>query len=290
MSSKRILIAGCGKIGLRLAHLLSSDHQVWGLSRTYPYAATQPAETGNTSIHFLTADVSIPETLTGNLPDNIDYLVYCLAPSERTESAYRRVYLDGLNNIISALPGNQPIKRLYFISSTSVYHQNDGQEIDEGSPAQATGFSGKVLLEAESTCRNSIHPSTIIRFSGIYGAQRDYLIRQVKTGQATLSDTVRFSNRIHEDDCVGFIRHLIQQEIHGKPNEALYLASDSQPVDANEVLKFIASRLNITLKYKHNNQSNRRAGSKRCCNKKMLDSGYLLHYPGYQEGYAAMLA
>ena len=96
-----------------------------------------------------------------------------------------------------------------------------------------------------------------------------------------------FSN---EDDCVGFILHLIQQNIQGNINEPVYLASDSEPVDLNEVIKFLTKILGHELTAETSNDAEkRRAGNKKCSNQKMLDSGYQLHFPSYREGYLAMV-
>lgn len=280
-SSKRILIAGCGQIGSKLAKLLSRSHQVWGLKLS--------AQAEKDNIEFISADVTRPDTLSGRLPDNLDYLVYCLTPGSRTEQSYQQVYSQGLQNLLSALPQKQSLTRLYFISSTSVYSQNDASWVDENSPTDPVRFSGRILLQAEAIAANSKHPATIIRFSGIYGGARKNLIEQVKNGIATLSTFCRLSNRIHEQDCVGFIHHLLQEDTSGRANLPLYLASDSEPVDLNNVLEFLAMLLSVDLESSESNNRPGRAGNKRCCNKRMLESGYALRFPSYREGYRAML-
>ncbi|MFT7372486.1 MAG: nucleoside-diphosphate-sugar epimerase [Oleiphilaceae bacterium] len=291
MSAKRILIVGCGKIGLRVANLLSTNHEVWGLRRSIQNKSTDSA--GNEispHIQFIAADVCKPESLNDQLPENLDYLIYCIAPTERNEAAYREVYLTGLQNIISSLPNLEVLKHLYFISSTSVYHQDDHSLVDETSLTLPSSFSGRVILEAEAYCKHLPTPSTIIRFSGIYGASRSRLIEQVKKHDAKLSSSCRLTNRIHEDDCVSFIHHLIQQNMQGKVNEPIYLASDSDPVDLNEVIKFLASTLGLELTEEPSNDAEkRRAGNKKCNNQKMLDSGYQFHFPSYREGYLEMI-
>jgi len=275
---------GCGKIGLRVANLLCTEHKVWGLSRN------SPKSNKTKNIEFITADVCDGDSLKAQIPESLDYVIYCLTPSERNEQAYRQVYLTGLTNLLAALPEGQHLKRLYFISSTGVYHQDNNEVVDESSATYPTSFSGQVLLEAEALCSQSVQPSTIIRFSGIYGGQRSRLIEQVKKGEAKLSHKPRLTNRIHEDDCVGFIYHLIQEDIQGKNNERLYLASDERPVDLNEVIKFLASKLNLDLVHQHKGEiDTRRAGNKKCSNLKMLESGYKLRFTGYQEGYSEML-
>jgi len=290
MQGKRILIVGCGKIGLRVAEQLSQNHDVWGLKRS-PKEDTQ-------NLRFLSADVtqvqSLQPALAHELHKGVDYLLYCLTPSERSQKGYEDVYLAGLQNILDNLSNKQRLKRLFFISSTSVYHQDDNQYIDEQSPTLPRHFSGKTLLLAEDMLRASNLPSTVIRFSGIYGGNRTRLIDQVKHHNARNDESlrsvdIRTTNRIHEDDCVGFINHLIEKSIRGSEVESLYIASDSLPSDLNEVLEWLAEQLDKTLSAPAKIKSSRRSGNKKCRNARMLDSGYLFKHPTFKDGYLDML-
>lgn len=289
MQGKKVLIVGCGKIGGRVAKRLSSDFQVFGLRRR--------PQMSQDDIHYLAADVreasSLEEVFSQVLTDGVDYLIYCLTPSQRTEQGYRDTYVTGLENTLTMLPNTKRLKRLIFVSSSSVYHQNDDSWIDEQSPCEPKQFSGKLIFEAEGLLRHSGIPSTIIRFSGIYGGSRRQLINQVKqsaeSGAAILSKALRRSNRIHEDDCVGFIEHLIRLNAQGSALEPLYLASDNEPVDLNEVIIWLAEHLGLTINTQPSEQAKRRSGNKQCSNRRMLDSAYQLHYPTFREGYQAML-
>jgi nucleoside-diphosphate-sugar epimerase len=289
MQDKKVLVIGCGKIGGRVAQALSNDFQVTGLRRT-PQAQQD-------SIHYIFADVcnqaELQISFEQHLSDGVDYLVYCLTPSKRDEQSYRASYVDGLTNVLSTLPNKQKLKRLFFISSSSVYHQNDDSWIDENSPREPTSFSGKIILEAEELLQRSQVASTIIRFSGIYGGTRRQLINQiiqsVRTNTPILSDSLRRTNRIHEDDCVGFIEFLIRKVDNGDDIENLYLASDNEPVDLNEVILWLAKALDINISQEKTEHSKRRSGNKKCSNKRMLESGYVLKFSGFREGYRDML-
>mgnify|MGYP000252804152 CR=1 FL=1 len=285
MSEKRILVVGCGKIGLRLARDLAGSHRVWGLRRTQ-MSFDADMETG---LSYISADVSNPKTLNDVLPSAIDFIVYCLTPNERTEEAYRRVYVEGLNNILGALPADTHLKRVFFVSSTSVYHQDDGAWVNEVSPTKPSRFSGKILLDAELIPCSMGYASTSIRFSGIYGGTRSRLIQIVRAGQASLSPQIKLSNRIHEDDCVGFLLHLIALANQDEALHSCYIATDSCPVSQNQVLEYLAEKLGVSLSVTESVESFSRAGSKRCSNERLLASGYSLRYPSYKEGYAAML-
>jgi len=293
MQGKRVLVAGCGKIGLRVARNLAQDFEVWGLRRS-----TMGEEQG---LHFIAADLSekkpLTEALSEQLNTGVDYLIYCLTPSERDEASYRQTYLNGLQNILETIPKPSRLERIFFVSSSSVYHQDDSSWVDEQSLCQPNQFSGQIILEAEKFLQESAYASSVIRFTGIYGGSRRHLIKQVQKSaeqhSPILSSASQLSNRIHEDDCVGFLAHLLRQANQGNKLENLYLATDSCPVELNEVIEWLAHYLDI--KIPTNTSSNktagikRRGGNKKCRNTQMLKSGYVLRFPSYRQGYQAML-
>ena len=61
----------------------------------------------------------------------------------------RRLYVDGLTNVLAAL--KRPPHRFLYITSTSVYGQADGGEVDESASTEPLEESGKVVLEADLT-------------------------------------------------------------------------------------------------------------------------------------------
>jgi nucleoside-diphosphate-sugar epimerase len=114
---------------------------------------------------------------------DVDYLVYCAAATEHDEAGYRKAYVEGLQHVLEWLDdyGQQP-KQLVFVSSSSVYGQQNGEWVDEASPTQALGYSGQVMLEAEQVAFDSGIPATTVRLTGIYGPGREWLLRQVRQG------------------------------------------------------------------------------------------------------------
>lgn len=292
MQDKRILVVGYGKLGQRISDVLSEKHQVTALKRR----ATETLG----SVTICLADVSNADSLKNTLPalGKIDYLIYCLSPSERSEQGYRETYVTGLKHVLSAIPAENLPTHILFISSTSVYHQAQGECVTEHSACEPINFSGKVLLEAERYLEHLAIPSSCIRFSGIYGGSRSRLIDHVKqslvSGDA-LSALPGFTNRIHEDDCVGFVCHLIGLLTQEQSLAPCYIASDSCPVEQADVYAYIEQTLRcsedvsrsegITIHVSEEGLSKRRAGSKRCQNHLMLSTGYALKFASYKDGY-----
>ncbi|MBS99149.1 MAG: NAD(P)-dependent oxidoreductase [Oceanospirillaceae bacterium] len=275
MQPIRILIAGCGDLGIALGLRLASEStEVVGMRRTINQLPDP--------IQPLPADLTQPDTFP-NLPA-CDYLVYCAAAKSRDPSVYRAVYVDGLHHLLRQLP--QPPKHLFLTSSTGVYAQSDGEWVDEFSPTHPTSETGKILLESESIALNASSPATVVRFSGIYGPGRTHLLDQVRAGIQAPEKPQHYSNRIHRDDCAGFIQHLIASVEQGKTLAPLYLASDDQPTPISAVTGWLAKKMDVTITEQ---REIRRGGSKRCSNLRMKSTGYRLRYPDYQAGFNALL-
>ena len=125
----KILIIGCGAIGTQLAQVLvASDHQVTGLKRSPPKAAT-----GN--VNYFTADIMTPADLK-DLSTDFDTVYFIVSPDGRNEESYREIYESGLNNLLNkfSLAGANP--HWIFVSSTGVYGQSQGEWVVDNSCAQ----------------------------------------------------------------------------------------------------------------------------------------------------------
>jgi nucleoside-diphosphate-sugar epimerase len=70
----------------------------------------------------------------------VDYLVYCAAATDHDEAGYR-AYVQGLQHWLGWLDDyGQVPERLLFVSSSSVYGQQEGEWVDETSPAVAAAI------------------------------------------------------------------------------------------------------------------------------------------------------
>jgi nucleoside-diphosphate-sugar epimerase len=276
-----VLIAGCGYVGEALGEqLIAQNHRVWGLRRTLPFDTR--------GISYFSADLTKLDTLSP-FPASFDYVVYACAAKNSSEEAYRDAYVTGLWNLLTALEQEQQqIKRLVYVSSTGVYHQNDGEWVDETSPARTDRPTGKILLEAEQVLAMSVVPSTVVRFSGIYGPGRTRMIDMVASGEARLHEGAsRVLNHIHVEDCAGILRHILRLDAPAD----LYLGTDSEPVDRNEALRWIADQLRVPAPPTEpaENAPTSRGGNRRYSNKRILESGYKFRYPTYREGYSSLM-
>ncbi len=281
MSAPSVVIAGCGDVGGRLAtRLLSSGWEVHGLRRDISRLPE-----GVIGIAGDLFDEDCPATWPVGA---VDYLVYCAAATDHDEAGYRAAYVQGLRHVLGWLNDyGQAPKHLLFVSSSSVYGQQNGEWIDETSPTQASGYSGRVMLEAEQVALNSGIPASLVRLTGIYGPGREWLLSQVRQGYRVAIDPPLYANRIHVDDAAGLLAFLLLRAERGEPLEDCYIGVDDAPAPLADVVDWLREYLGVTEWAE--DASVRRTGSKRCSNARAKALGWTPRYPSFREGYAAII-
>lgn len=275
--SPRILIAGCGYVGTALAQqLAASGTQAFGLRR---HPEHLPPE-----IHRVAADLGDPASLSV-LPERLDAVVYAAAADGRSAAAYRLAYVDGLQNLVTAIRARQgELPRLLYVSSTGVYSQHDGQWVDEDTDPESRSETSKLLLAGEHLCRSLGPEASVLRLGGIYGPGRRRLIDRVLAGEAPCpSGPPLYTNRIHLDDIVGALTHLLRIT---RPLP-LYLGVDHAPSSTCEVVHWMAEKLDAPPP--KTSAEVAPESNKRCRNGRLVASGYAFRYPSYREGYTQVL-
>ena len=226
-----------------------------------------------------------------------DVVVITLTPGGRRESDYVSAYLDNMRLLLDAWArvGVRP-GCVIFVSSTSVYGQDNGERVDEESDTHPEKDTAKVLLKTEALLQASNIPSCSLRFAGIYGPGRHFLIRQVAEGNM---GGPAYTNRIHAEDCAGIIAFLIKRFWADKYLPPVLLASDGVPVISRVVRQSIAETLqsldpdfNIPeIASVANVEGSKRIQgmNKRCDNSKLIHLGYRFRYPSYKEGFPELI-
>ena len=293
----RVLIVGCGYVGLPLgAELARQGHEVFGLRRS-ALAETEMKTAGITPLH---ADITQPATL-AKLPRDFDWVVNCTASGGGGADDYRKIYLEGNRNLISWLEGS-PLKKFIYTSSTSVYGQDDGSVVTEESPVEPDAETSKVLVEtekmllADSGSRgrspHQFFPVVVLRVAGIYGPGRGHWFKQFLRGEARIEgDGSRWLNMIHRDDLIGVISAALRD---AKPGE-IFNATDHEPVSQLNFFKWLAAELNrpMPTSVPAEVEAWRKRGvtNKRVSNAKLLaELKYAFQHPDFRAGYAAEIA
>lgn len=292
----RVLIIGAGYIGLPLgAELARRGHDVLALRRSRPAAG----EFESAGIKGLFADITKPEELM-KLPDKFDWVVNCVATSGGDAEEYRRVYLEGMQNVIDwlapaveACQRDPTVPRILYTSSTSVYGQDDGSLVDEQSPTEPAIETARVLLETErlllSASKERNFPAMILRVAGIYGPQRGHWFKQFLKGEARMDGKgERVLNMIQRDDVSGCVIAALERGEAGN----IYNAVDDEPVSQSDFFSWLATTLRKSMPdyVLENAESARKRGvtNKRVSNEKLKTKlAYRFKYPTFREGYMA---
>lgn len=275
----RLLIAGCGYVGLATAELFQrAGWEVEGWTRTEESAAALQASP------LLVRPVDIAERrAVEHAAAEFDAVIHCASSGGGGLEGYRRVYFEGAKNLVEVLrPG-----RFLFTSSTSVYAQQNGEWVDEISPAEPRHETGKILRAAEEFVRQN--GGTIARVAGIYGPGRCFLLRRFLSGEARLEDGgSRYLNRAHRDDIAAALFQLVSL-----PNEpGIVNVCDDQPLTQREVYQWLATRLQRPLPAESDQVRERKRGqsSKRVSNRKLRALGWAPRFPTFAAGMENLLS
>jgi len=285
----RVLIAGCGYVGRRLGErLVSEGHEVTGIRRP----GSEMGELRALGIKPLGVDLSDRVSVEA-LPAIWDWVVACMAPSGGGVEGYRSVYVQSARNLMERLR-DQPPKRLVFTSSTGVYPQNDGSEVDEHSPTEEVQGTGAVLREAEKVYLGAEGvgvSSVVLRVAGIYGPGRNR-IAAIRRGEVRGSGNEdRWMNMIHRDDLVSVLVAALERGQSGE----IYNVSDGAPCREREFFGWLSQRLGVRLPEAEEGgvggPGGRVAANKRVISRRVrAELGWAPRWVDYRAGYEQELA
>ena len=277
----KVLIAGFGDVGRRLARLLTqSGHEVLAGCRSEPEAEFRDL--------WVSLDLLQAETFDQKLSE-VDFVVYLPTPGARSEEAYRHIFCDGLHNLFEFVGADQA--QWIFVSSTGVYGQCEGEFVDEKSVTNPKRYSGQILLEAEQWLLDQHQgdeaQACVVRLAGIYGPGRNRLLRLVAEGKPVCEQPPYYTNRIHSEDAARLLQFLIEKKLLGENWRPHYLGVDDAPVTEYEVQQWIAKAMGVSTLPVENDGS--KGQNKRCQNQLIRGMGFDFLYPTYKEGYQLMV-
>ena len=148
-----------------------------------------------------------------------DILIIAIPPRVKAQNDYQQQ----ITNLIP-LVEKSPVKKVIFISSTSVY-PNANIEISEEFQGEPDSTSGKALLEVEKLLQqNKKFDTTMLRMAGLYGYDRKP--GRFLAGKKGLNNGKGVVNLIHQDDCIEIIIKVVEKGIW---NEVFNCCSDKHP-------------------------------------------------------------
>lgn len=288
MKNSSVLIVGCGDLGIRAGTLLLQQGcRVTGVRRN---TAKLPAEF---SAHA--ADYTQPGSLHIAAQLQPDFVLAIFNPADRSVSGYRAGFATAMANLLSGLGPHRP-RHMLMTSSTRVFAEAQGGWVDESSALATNDPWALEIITAERLLLDSGHSASVVRLAGVYGIPGGRLLSRIRRGELCPPEPVSYTNRIHREDCAGFLVHLVALANAGHVLQPVYVGVDDLPAPRYEVESWLAGEMGLDVERhfapastdeptRHN-----AAGHKRCRNSALRASGYQLIHPDYKSGYAELLS
>ena len=257
----QISILGCGWLGLPLAKKLIEEGYSVNGSTTSENKLSIFRDLGINPFLVILSEVegaleseSVSESINSFL-DKSNVLIIDIPPKLRGSAAsfptpLEMTFVKKIENLIPFIE-KSTVKKVLFVSSTSVYGDENGVITEETEPNPDTE-SGKQLLLAEALLQNNRNfETTILRFGGLIGDDRQPV--KFLAGKENLENADAPVNLIHQNDCIGVIQEIINQS---KWNEVFNAVAPFHPtrsayytqkaIDLNLALpKFSSEKSNI---------------------------------------------
>ena len=216
--TQRVLLVGCGDVALRVAERLRDRARLFGVTRNRD-------DTRRMRVHGivpLTADLDDLATLSRLKLAPEAVLHFAPPPSEGRDDPRTRRLLAALTRA-RIIP-----RRFVYISTSGVYGDCAGAEVDETRPRRAQTPRGRRRVAAEErlrawAARRSV-TLAILRVPGIYAPTRLPLDRVRQGTPALAADVDVYTNHIHADDLA---RAVVAALWLGRPNRAYNVNDDS---------------------------------------------------------------
>lgn len=281
-----VLIAGCGYVGAATADLFHEDGwQVEG----WTSSAKSAASLSTKPYSIRAVDIGSRAAI-GAAAKDFDTVIHCASSRGGDAEAYRRIYLEGAQNLSSVFSR----ALLLFTSSTSVYAQKEGEWVSELSSAEPTRATGRILRETEEFVLGS--GGVVARLAGIYGPGRSALLRKFLAGTAIIhSGEERFINQVHRDDIASALFLLTQRHLKAAsraPSERpIYNVSDNHPMTQRACYEWLAFTLQRTVPLTDSAPAERKRGhsNKRVNSEKLQRIGWRARYPTFEVAMTASI-
>lgn len=193
----------------------------------------------------------------------------------------------GVRNVIASLE-NSRLERIIYLSTSGVFGGNDGDWVDEASPANSDSPKSQARLECENLYRKSGVSTIALRIVGIYGPGRGIGLSMKHGRKVDLGPLTRWTNRIHVDDLAATITSLTLAPVSQELPEVI-CACDDEPVQVEVLLEYYRNLLNLPSVESHEASSSQ-GRPRRNLNQKVSNAlmksvtSRDLRYPSFREG------
>ena len=217
--AQKILIAGFGDIGERVARLLhdARHYRLTALVRKNSATSRHPKLAKLLGVQLLRGDLSARRSLQ-ELTRPADTILHFAPPrgTGKTDTHTKNLLaaLSDVHRSTSIQPKMLP-RRIVYISTTGVYGNCHGEWINETRPLKPESQRAKRRVDAERRLRKwgRLHgvSITVLRAPGIYALDRLPLDRLKRQTPVLVATEDVFTNHIHADDLAAAVVNAIRQ-------------------------------------------------------------------------------
>lgn len=227
----RLLLVGCGDVGMRLLPLLRDRFRIFAVT-SQPARVAELRAAGATPV---VANLDQPDSLhrLAGLADNVVHL----APPQSTGTLDQRS-----RNLTAILPRHGT---LVYVSTTGVYGDTGGACFDETRPVAPVNPRALRRVDAEQVLRRwalrAQSRLAILRVPGIYAADR-LPVERLKQGTPALNATDDVhTNHIHADD----LARIIALALFRAQSQRVYHTVDDSALKMGEYFDLVADAFGL---------------------------------------------
>ena len=242
---RRLLIIGCGDVGLRLIPLARARYRAYGRVYALTRDAAQCAALRALGVIPVVGDLDKPQSLSAIAGIAHDVVHLAPPPSQGITDTRTAHLIAALGN-----PGKRKNRNsqtslpqhFVYISTSGVYGDCGGAVVPETRPAHPQTARAQRRVDAERRVRawgvRSGVQVSILRVPGLYAADRLPLARLQRGTPALRDEDDSFVNHVHADDLA---RMVIAALHHATPGRT-YNAVDDLPQKMGEYFDLVADR------------------------------------------------
>jgi nucleoside-diphosphate-sugar epimerase len=236
LKDKMLVVFGCGYLGGEVARRAAkAGARVWGVTRN-PELVEALKLDGVTGVH---AELASGAWM-ARVPNKAEFAVNCVSAASPDLAGYKQSYIDG-NRAIATWVHRGACDHFIYTSSTGVYAQGHGGEVDESAPLHGGTERTFALRSAEEMAlKVRAGVSSILRLAGIYGPGRHQFLDKIRSGGPIPGRPDDLMNLIHRDDAAAAILVLLKQGLGG-----IFNLSDNHPVRREDAAKWVCERLGL---------------------------------------------
>jgi nucleoside-diphosphate-sugar epimerase len=287
---RSILVLGAGYVGYELACLgHRNGAYVTALTRNIEYAEKLRQE----GVKVIVDDLA-QNSWHKKAGKKLDAVFVCVGASSPDAAGYRHSYIDGLSSVSCWLAACEA-GFFAYTSSTSVYSQTPGTDVDEDSVVQRERMNetAALLLEAEEIVLNSltqVERRCVLRLAGLYGPGRHRILDQVNQGLEELPGAAdQHLNLLHRDDAVDALLSAWAGAEQTR-EKRLFNVVDDGGATRGEIVEWLALRLGRAVPRFSGTKTHRGGADRIVSNSRMK---HLLkwapRYGSFREGYEEII-